>query len=141
MKREIEVGAASDLSDGGIRKVNDAYPGGALADEILTPGPRQVKALFVTGGNPLITMPNAGRLRDALASLDLLVTGDTLGMHLAIAAKVWGDVPAGETFSGHPARPHKETLQKQANLSRLPRMQARIKALEATVAELRERLK
>ena len=27
---------------------------------------RQVRALFVTGGNPLITMPNAGRLRDAL---------------------------------------------------------------------------
>ncbi len=61
---------------GGFRKVNDAYPGGLLADEILTPGDRQVRALFVTGGNPLITMPNAGRLRDALASLDLLVTVD-----------------------------------------------------------------
>lgn len=61
---------------GGFRKVNDAYPGGILADEILTPGPRQVRALFVTGGNPLITMANAGRLRDAFRSLDLLVTVD-----------------------------------------------------------------
>jgi anaerobic selenocysteine-containing dehydrogenase len=61
---------------GGFRSVNDAFPGGVLADEILTPGPRQVRALFVTGGNPLITMPNAGRLREAFSKLDLLVTVD-----------------------------------------------------------------
>lgn len=61
---------------GGFRKVNDAFPGGILADEILTPGPGQIKALFVTGGNPLITMADAGRLRDAFGSLELLVTVD-----------------------------------------------------------------
>lgn len=61
---------------GSIPKVNDAFAGGVLADEILTPGARQVRALFVTGGNPLMTMPNAGRLRDALRSLDLLVVVD-----------------------------------------------------------------
>ena len=61
---------------GGFRKVNDAYPGGVLADEILTPGPRQVRALFVTGGNPLITMADAGRLREAFRHLELLVTVD-----------------------------------------------------------------
>ena len=61
---------------GGFRSVNDAFPGGILADEILTPGPKQVRALFVTGGNPLITMPNSGRLREAFSKLDLLVTLD-----------------------------------------------------------------
>jgi formate dehydrogenase len=61
---------------GGFGAVNDAFPGGILADEILTPGDRQVRALFVTGGNPLITMPNAGRLKKALAELELLVTVD-----------------------------------------------------------------
>ena len=61
---------------GGFRKVNDAFPGGILADEILTPGPGQIKALFVTGGNPLITMADAGRLREAFGSLELLVTID-----------------------------------------------------------------
>jgi formate dehydrogenase len=61
---------------GGFRAVNDAFPGGVLADEILTPGPGQVKALFVTGGNPLITMPNSARLREAFESLELLVTVD-----------------------------------------------------------------
>jgi anaerobic selenocysteine-containing dehydrogenase len=61
---------------GDFLSVNDAFPGGILADEILTPGDRQVRALFVTGGNPLITMANSGRLRDAFGKLELLVTLD-----------------------------------------------------------------
>ncbi len=61
---------------GGFGTVNDAFPGGLLADEILTPGERQVRALFVTGGNPLLTMPNAGKLARAFRDLELLVTLD-----------------------------------------------------------------
>ncbi|MCH9686297.1 MAG: molybdopterin-dependent oxidoreductase, partial [Deltaproteobacteria bacterium] len=63
---------------GGLPMVNDAMPGGVLADEILTPGPKQVRALFVTGGNPLLTMPNAARLREAFGKLELLVSLDIL---------------------------------------------------------------
>jgi formate dehydrogenase len=61
---------------GGFRAVNDGFPGGVLADEILTAGPGQVRSLFVTGGNPLLTMANAGRLRKALDELELLVVTD-----------------------------------------------------------------
>ena len=61
---------------GGFGSVNDAFPGGVLADEILTPGPGRVRALFVTGGNPLITMANSARLREAFKDLELLVTLD-----------------------------------------------------------------
>ena len=61
---------------GDFGSVNDGFPGGLLADEILTPGKGQVKALFVTGGNPLITMPNADKLKHAFQSLELLVTLD-----------------------------------------------------------------
>jgi formate dehydrogenase len=61
---------------GDFKSVNDGFPGGVLADEILTPGPRQVRALFVTGGNPLLTMANSGRLREAFRKLDLLVVTD-----------------------------------------------------------------
>jgi len=61
---------------GGMTSVNDAFPGGLMADEILTPGEGQLKALFVTGGNPLITMPNSGKLKKALQQLELLVTLD-----------------------------------------------------------------
>ena len=61
---------------GQFQSVNDSMPGGILADEILTPGDRQIKALFVTGGNPLITMANSERLRDAFKELELLVVLD-----------------------------------------------------------------
>jgi formate dehydrogenase len=61
---------------GNFKAVNDGFPGGILADEILTPGEDQIRGLFVTGGNPLLTMPNAGRLRDALSELELLVVTD-----------------------------------------------------------------
>jgi len=63
---------------GGLSSVNDGFPGGILADEILTPGKGQIKALFVTGGNPLITMANAERLKKAFQSLELLVCLDVL---------------------------------------------------------------
>ena len=61
---------------GKFGSVNDAFPGGVLADEILTPGDKQLRALFVTGGNPLITMANAGKLKRAFEDLELLVTLD-----------------------------------------------------------------
>jgi len=63
---------------GGFPAVNDAFPGGVMADEILTGGPGQLRALFVTGGNPLITMANSERLRHAFSRLELLVTIDIL---------------------------------------------------------------
>ncbi len=63
---------------GNLISVNDGFPGGILADEILTPGKGQLKALFVTGGNPLITMANSERLRKAFRQLELLVCLDIL---------------------------------------------------------------
>jgi UDP-3-O-[3-hydroxymyristoyl] glucosamine N-acyltransferase len=35
---------------------------------------------------------------------------------------VFGDVPAGETWSGYPARPHREQLRSHAALARLARI-------------------
>ncbi len=61
---------------GGFRMVNDAFPGGILADEILTPGEKQLRGLFVTGGNPLITMAGSEKLKGAFEQLDLLVCLD-----------------------------------------------------------------
>ena len=50
---------------GNLPSINDAFPGGILADEILTPGDGQIRAMFITGGNPLLTMANGERLRGA----------------------------------------------------------------------------
>ncbi len=69
---------------GNFQSVNDAFPGGILADEILTPGKKQIRALFVTGGNPLITMANSNRLRKAFNQLELLVTLDILPTETAM---------------------------------------------------------
>jgi formate dehydrogenase len=61
---------------GGFGMVNDAFPGGILADEILTPGQGQIRGMFVTGGNPLITMAESEKLKKAFEELDLLVCLD-----------------------------------------------------------------
>jgi len=56
--------------------LNGGLTGGILADEILNPGQDQIKALFVTGGNPLMNMPNSERLQKALGELEMLVVTD-----------------------------------------------------------------
>jgi UDP-3-O-[3-hydroxymyristoyl] glucosamine N-acyltransferase len=42
------------------------------------------------------------------------------GARIAGQSGVFGDVPAGETWSGYPARPHRESLRVQAAAHRLP---------------------
>lgn len=54
------------------------------------------------------------------------------GARLAAQAGVFGSIPAGETWSGYPARPHKEALRAQAAMFKLPSL---IRALERLVTE------
>jgi anaerobic selenocysteine-containing dehydrogenase len=51
-------------------------PVAALAEEILTEGPGQVKALVTCAGNPVLSTPNGRELDQALASLDFMVSID-----------------------------------------------------------------
>ena len=51
-------------------------PTALLADEILTPGEGQIKALICVGGNPLLAWPDQEKTHRALKSLDLLVCID-----------------------------------------------------------------
>ena len=53
------------------------------------------------------------------------------GARLGAQAGVFGDIPAGETWSGYPARPHRQALRAQAALFRLPSL---IRALERLVS-------
>lgn len=57
----------------------------------------------------------------------------TIGKGAKIAGQsgVFGDVPAGETWSGYPARPHREALRAQAALFRLAALLKRIERLLA----------
>ena len=51
-------------------------PCACLAEEIATPGPGRIRALFTIAGNPVLSTPNGARLDAALASLDLMVSVD-----------------------------------------------------------------
>jgi anaerobic selenocysteine-containing dehydrogenase len=48
----------------------------ALAEEILTEGPGQIKALVTSAGNPVLSTPNGRQLDRALAGLDFMVAID-----------------------------------------------------------------
>lgn len=59
---------------------------------------------------------------------DHVTIGD--GARIAARAGVIGDVPAGATWSGFPARPHGEAMRASAALLRLPGALRRLRALE-----------
>lgn len=48
----------------------------ALAEEILTEGPGQIRALVTSAGNPVLSTPNGSQLETALAGLDFMVSVD-----------------------------------------------------------------
>jgi anaerobic selenocysteine-containing dehydrogenase len=61
---------------GGHEAVLDTLPASILPDEILAPGDRQMRALFVTAGNPVLSCADETRMAEALSQLDLLVCVD-----------------------------------------------------------------
>jgi anaerobic selenocysteine-containing dehydrogenase len=61
---------------GGLPQVLGAEPAALMAKEIVTPGPEQVRALFVSAGNPVLSVPNGDELEAALPRLELCVSLD-----------------------------------------------------------------
>jgi UDP-3-O-[3-hydroxymyristoyl] glucosamine N-acyltransferase len=61
----------------------------------------------------------------------------TIGSRVKIAAgaKVWGDVADDAFVSGDPARPHMEDLRREGMVRRLPKLVARVEALEKRLRE------
>jgi anaerobic selenocysteine-containing dehydrogenase len=60
----------------GLEQSAAGLPTGALAEEILTPGPGQIRALFNVGGGPAMAWPDQRLARRALQDLELFVTTD-----------------------------------------------------------------
>jgi len=67
--------------------------------------------------------------------VDHITIGD--GVRIGAQSGVPNDVPVGETVSGSPPLPHREWLRVVAVWRNLPRLQARVKALEKELEELR----
>ncbi|NEW25203.1 molybdopterin oxidoreductase family protein [Nocardia cyriacigeorgica] len=68
-------GAWTDRS-GAHKSFRSELPVGVLAEEILTEGPGQIKAMITYAGNPVLSTPQGGRLEAALSSLDFYVAVD-----------------------------------------------------------------
>ncbi len=52
------------------------FPVATMADEILSPGPGQIRAMITAAGNPVLSTPNGHRLDEALADIEFMVSID-----------------------------------------------------------------
>ncbi len=60
----------------GLPEFGGEYPVAALAEEIETEGPGQIRGLVTSAGNPVLSTPNGGRLERALPRLDFMLSID-----------------------------------------------------------------
>jgi anaerobic selenocysteine-containing dehydrogenase len=61
---------------GSFPEVLGALPASLIAKEITTPGDGQMRALFVSAGNPVLSVPNGPELERAMERLELCVSID-----------------------------------------------------------------
>ncbi|MFE6863686.1 molybdopterin-dependent oxidoreductase [Nocardia sp. NPDC057668] len=60
----------------GLPEAMGELPVATLADEILTPGTGQIRAMVTVAGNPVLSAPSSARLDEAFAGLDFMVSVD-----------------------------------------------------------------
>jgi UDP-3-O-[3-hydroxymyristoyl] glucosamine N-acyltransferase len=117
---EVEIGSNSCVDRG---SVSDTVIGrGSKLDNLVHVGHnvRLGQRCLVMAGVGIAGSTRIGNdviLAGHVGVTDHLVIGD--GARIAAKSAVFGDVPAGAAFSGHPARPHRQFLRAQAALYRL----------------------
>jgi anaerobic selenocysteine-containing dehydrogenase len=60
----------------GLPEFGGELPVAAMAEEILTPGDGQIRALVTVAGNPVLSTPNGRKLDEGLAGLEFMVAID-----------------------------------------------------------------
>jgi UDP-3-O-[3-hydroxymyristoyl] glucosamine N-acyltransferase len=132
IENDVEIGANTTIDRG---SVDDTVVGAGTKIDNLVQIAHNVRI-----GRLCLLMAQVGiagsvHVEDGCILLGQVGVSDhhTIGAHAILAAQsgVFGDVPAGETWSGYPARSHTEVLRAQAALRRLPRL---IHALERLVS-------
>ena len=118
---DVEVGANSTIDRGSI---DDTVIGaGTRIDNLVQVGHN------VRIGRLCLIMAQVGIAGSAHIGDGCVLAGQAgVGGHITIGngariagqAGVFGDVPAGETWSGYPARPHRDALRAQAAMFKLP---------------------
>jgi UDP-3-O-[3-hydroxymyristoyl] glucosamine N-acyltransferase len=127
---DVEIGANTTIDRGSI---DDTRVGaGTKIDNLVHLGHN------VRLGRLCLVMAQAGLAGSARVEDGAIVAGQvgvaghvTIGRGARIAAQagVFGDVPPGESWSGYPARPHRESLRASAALLKLPALLRRIERL------------
>jgi UDP-3-O-[3-hydroxymyristoyl] glucosamine N-acyltransferase len=120
LEDEVEVGSNTCIDRGSI---DDTVIGrGTKLDNLVQVGHN------VRVGERCLIMAGVGIAGSTRVGNDVILAGHVgvtdhlvIGDRARIAAKsaIFGDVPAGASFSGHPARPHRQFLRAQAALYRL----------------------
>ena len=120
LEDEVEIGSNSCVDRG---SVDDTVIGaGTKLDNLVHVGHN------VRIGRRCLLMAGVGIAGSTHIGDDVILAGHVgvtdhlvIGDRARIAAKsaVFGDIPAGATFSGHPARPHRQFLRAQAALYRV----------------------
>jgi UDP-3-O-[3-hydroxymyristoyl] glucosamine N-acyltransferase len=125
---------------------NTAIDRGSISDTVIGAGTKIDNLVHIAHnvrvGRLCLIMAQAGIAGSAVIEDGAIIAGQagigghtTIGRGARIAgqAGVFGDVPAGETWSGYPARPHKEALRTQAALFKLAKL---LRPIERLIAEL-----
>jgi len=127
---DVEIGANTTIDRGSI---GDTTVGaGTRIDNLVQVGHN------VRIGSLCLLMSQVGVAGSARIGNGVIIAGQAgIGGHVTIGdgariagqAGVFGDVPAGESWSGYPARPHRESLRATATLFKLTGMFKRLERL------------
>jgi formate dehydrogenase len=70
----------------GARTINGLVPGAVIAEEILTDHPDRYRAMIIESGNPVHSLPDSPRFREALRSLEFVLVVDVAMTETALVA-------------------------------------------------------
>jgi UDP-3-O-[3-hydroxymyristoyl] glucosamine N-acyltransferase len=127
---DVEIGANTTIDRGSI---DDTVVGNGTKIDNLVQVAHNVRI-----GEKCIIISQAGIAGSAKIGDGVVVAGQAgiaghisigAGARIAAQAGVFGDVPAGESWSGYPARPHRESLRASAALFKLAGMMRRLEKL------------
>ena len=136
VENDVEIGANATIDRGSI---DDTVIGAGTKIDNLVHVAHNVRI-----GRLCLLMAQVGVAGSARIEDGVILAGQagiaghlTIGKGARIAAQggVFGSIPAGETWSGYPARPHREALRAQAAMFKLPSLMRAIERLIARDAE------
>jgi len=127
---DVEIGANSTVDRGSI---DDTVIGSGTKIDNLVHIAHNVRV-----GEKCLVMAQVGVAGSATIGDGAILAGQAgiaghvsigAGARIGAQAGVFGDIPPGETWSGYPARPHKESLRASAALFKLAGMIRRLEKL------------